>query len=113
MRVLTGLALVALGVVVGVAALWTHGRWWALALGAAATLAAELAVPGGLRRLLYAGGWVTASAYFLFARPEGDFAVASDRIGYAFLGLGLLVILVAVATVPLRRRVPDGAGRTT
>jgi hypothetical protein len=105
-----GLVLLPAGAMVGVSATWTHGRWWALALGAAATLAAELAVPRGGLRLMYAAGWVLASAYFLLARPEGDFVVASDAIGYTFLGLGLLVLVLAVVSVPPRRRLPGGPG---
>ena len=70
-------------------------------------------MPRGLRRILYAGGWLTASAYFLLARPEGDFAVASDPIGYTFIAVGLLLLVLAVATVPPRRRVPDVTGGTT
>ena len=97
-------ALLLLGALVGLSAVWTHGRWWALALGAAATLGAELATPRGLLRIAYAGGWIAATAYFLLARPEGDFVVASDAHGYTFLGLALLVLALAVATVPPRGR---------
>lgn len=103
--VLVGAALALLGAVVGVAAVWTHARWWGLALGVAASLATELALDRGARRLLFAGGWLAASAFFLLSRPEGDYVVASDTIGYTFLAAGLLVLTVAVATVPPRRRV--------
>jgi hypothetical protein len=103
-RALACLGLLALGAVVGLSAVWTHSRWWALALGAAATLTAELAAPRGLPRLAYAAGWLAASAYFLLARGEGDFVVGSNAVGYTFLGLGLVVLVLAVATVPPRRR---------
>lgn len=69
MRAPAVVGLVVLGAAVGLAATWTHGRWWGLALGAGATLASELVVPPGLLRVAYAGGWVAASAYFLLARP--------------------------------------------
>ncbi|MDH2414993.1 DUF6113 family protein [Nocardioides sp. CER19] len=107
------MVLVLLGAAVGLAATWTHNRWWALALGAAATLVSELAVPPGLLRVAYAGGWVAASAYFLLARPEGDFVVGSDAIGYTFLGLGLVVLVLAVVTIPHRARLPGGPGAST
>jgi hypothetical protein len=102
--------LLLLGAVVGLSATWTHSRWWALVLGAAATLAAELAAPRGLLRVAYAGGWLAVAAYFLLARPEGDFVVASGPIGYTFVGLGLVVMILAVATIPPRGRLPGGAG---
>lgn len=114
MRALTALGLLLLGAVVGLSAAWTHGRWWALALGAAATLACEAAAPAGLPRVAYAGGWVALAAYFLLARPEGDFIVGSNPLGYTFVGLGLAVIVLAVATIPPRsrhdRRLPAAPG---
>jgi hypothetical protein len=103
-RALVCIALFVLGAVVGLAAVWTHARWWGLALGAAATLVTEVAVPRGLPRVAYAAGWVVSVAYFLLARPEGDFVVASDPLGYSFLGVGLAVLVVAVATIPPRAR---------
>ena len=113
---LSAAALLLLGALVGLSAVWTHGRWWALALGAGATLAAELAAPRGLLRLAYAGGWIAAAAYFLLTRPEGDFVVASDALGYTFLGLALLVLARAVATAAPRGRtrptMSGGAGPT-
>jgi hypothetical protein len=112
-RLLAGLLLLPLGAAVGLAAVWTHGRWWGLVLGVAATLAGELALPRGGLRLMYAAGWVLASAYFLLARPEGDYVVASDTLGYTFLGFGLVVLVVAVATVPPRGRLPRGSGAST
>lgn len=105
MRGLAALGLVLLGAAVGLSAVWTHARWPALALGAAASLVTALAARPGVPRLAYAGGWLTAPAYFLLARPEGDFVVGSDPAGYAFLGLGLVVLTFAVATIPPRRSV--------
>jgi len=112
-RAAAAFGLLVLGAVVGLSATWTHNRWWALTLGAAATLAAELAAPRGLLRIAYAAGWVAAATYFLLARPEGDFVVGSTTIGYAFVGLGLVVVVLALATMPPPRRVPAGSGRTT
>ena len=106
------LGLLLLGAAVGLAAVWTHGRWWSFALGAAATLATAYALRRGLLRTAYAGGWLLAAAYFLLARPEGDFVVGSDARGYAFLGLGLLLLSYTVATVPPRVALPDRTGST-
>ncbi|GAB7005125.1 hypothetical protein JCM18899A_25980 [Nocardioides sp. AN3] len=101
--------LLLLGALVGLCAVWVHGRWWALGLAAVATLVTELAVARGVPRIAYAAGWVAASTYFLLARPEGDFAVGSDPVGYTFLALGLVVLVLAVTTNPPRRR----SGTTT
>jgi hypothetical protein len=109
-KVAACLGLLLLGALVGVSTVWVHGRWWTLALGAAATVAAELAAPRGLRRVAYAVGWVAGAGYFVLARPEGDFVVGSDAIGYAFLALGLVVVVLGLATVPPRPRLPPGAG---
>jgi hypothetical protein len=34
------------------------------------------------------------------ARPEGDFVISGDPAGYAYLGLGLVVLVGALATLP-------------
>jgi hypothetical protein len=99
-RPAAALGLLLLGVVVGLAAVWTHDRWWALALGAAATLTTALALPAGLLLVAYAAGWVLSAAYFLFARPEGDFVVGSDPRGYTFVALTLVLVILAVARRP-------------
>jgi hypothetical protein len=112
-RAAAAVVLLLLGAVVGLSATWTHSRWWALLLGASATLAAEVAASPGLLRIAYAGGWVAAAAYFLLARPEGDFVVGSTAVGYTVLVLGLLVVVLALATMPPARRIPAGTGRTT
>jgi hypothetical protein len=113
LKVAVGLGLLVLGAAVGLAATWTHGRWWGLVLGAAATFAAELAAPRGPLRVAYAVGWIAASGYFLLARPEGDFVVGSNAIGYTFLGLGLVVVVLAVGTAAPRRRLPPEPGPST
>jgi hypothetical protein len=113
LRRLAAVGLLVLGAAVGMAATWTHSRWWGLALGAAATLVSELALPPGLLRIAYAAGWVAGSAYFLLARPEGDFVVGSNAIGYTFLGVGLLVVVLAIGTIPQRARLPGRPGGST
>ncbi|SFB77593.1 hypothetical protein SAMN04487968_101459 [Nocardioides terrae] len=111
-RPAVALGLLLLGAAVGLAAVWTHGRWWALALGAAASLTTALAVPAGLLRLAYAAGWAAMAAYFLLARPEGDFVIGSDPPGYTFLGLGLVLLVVGIATIPPRTPLPGNRGGT-
>lgn len=94
-----GLLLV--GVATGLAAALSHELWWGLPLTTAGLGAAYLAVgPGWLTRLPLAAGFTTAVAWALRARPEGDYLVATSTRGLLLLGVVLLAILVAVATLP-------------
>jgi hypothetical protein len=45
-------------------------------------------------------------------RPEGDYVVSSDLPGYLLVGLGLLVLVLGIATLPRPTRTtrPDPAG---
>ncbi|MFT4286679.1 DUF6113 family protein [Nocardioides sp.] len=104
MRLLRALAGLVVGAAVGTASVWVHDRWWSLGLAAAATVAALWAAPPGPTRTLYAAGWLLPMALFTFTRPEGDFVVAQSGLGYAYLGLGLVVIMLAIATIPPPRR---------
>ena len=104
MRLLRAAGCLVVGVAVGAASVWVHDRWWSLLLAAAATVAALWAVPRGLARTLYAAGWLLPTALFTFARPEGDFLVAQSGLGYAYLGLGMVVLMLAIATIPSPRR---------
>lgn len=92
------------GLAVGTASAWVHDRWWSLALAAAATMAALWAAPRGLARTLYGAGWLVPTVVFSFARPEGDFVIEQSGAGYAFLGLGMVVLMLTIATTPSPRR---------
>lgn len=96
------LFLAPLGLVTGFSAVWVAGWWWGVALAALATLATLWWVPPGWR-LVYAGAWLVPAAYFSLSRPEGDFIVESSARGWCFLGLGALVIVVSIVTLPRRR----------
>lgn len=102
--VATGVGLLVLGAAVGTATVWVHPLVWGLPLGVLATVAALFAAPAGWRRLAYGVGWVASAGWFVLARPEGDFVVSRDPAGYTLLGLGLAVVVLTVATVPVRRR---------
>lgn len=106
-RSAAALGLLAGGFVVGVAAVAVHASAWGLPLGAVATLAALLALPPGLwSRVAYAAGWLVALGLAMVPRPEGDYAVASDVAGYILIGVGFVLLVGALATLPLwsRRR---------
>ncbi len=45
-------------------------------------------------------GWLT------LPRPEGDYLVSQDVQGYAVLGLGVLLLVFAIATLPRPTRGP-------
>lgn len=98
---MSSLFLVPLGLATGFASVWVSGWWWGLALSAVATCATLAWVRPGWR-LVYGGSWLLPAAYFSLARPEGDFIVQASALGWCFLGLGALVIVVSIVTVPRR-----------
>ncbi|NPC95840.1 hypothetical protein [Nocardioides sp. zg-DK7169] len=109
-RVLSGLlaaALVLLGAATAVAVVAVHGLWWGLALGLAATLATEIALPPGwTRRVAWALGWVAMVGYLATPRGEGDYVIGGDGPGYTVLLAAAGVMLSALATLPRRSTMP-------
>jgi len=104
---LTCVLVLALGGVVGVAAVVLHDWWWGLALAAAGTLALGWALrPGWSTRLPYAVGWVVPLGFAMVPRPEGDYLVAGDLKGYLLIAVGMVLIVLTTATLPLGRRTP-------
>lgn len=100
------LTLLGWGFVIGLAAVAMHQWWWGLVLGAGATLVTAYALePGWVTRLPYAAGWVVPVVLAMVPRPEGDYAVAGDGYGYSLVGIGMVLIVLTTATLPLGRRV--------
>lgn len=111
---LTCLLLLALGAVVGVAAVVLHDWWWGLALGAAGTLALGWALrPGWSTRLPYAVGWVIPLGFAMVPRSEGDYLLAGDLKGYLLIAVGMVLIVLTTATLPLGRRTPPAPDTDT
>jgi hypothetical protein len=104
--------LLAVGVVTGVSSVALHDRSWAwFALTVAAPVVTVLALSAGWLRVAFATGWVLVAALAASGRPEGDYAVAAGGRGYAFLGVTLVLVVLALATVPVRpRRTADESG---
>jgi hypothetical protein len=89
------------GVALGVGTVAVYQWWWGLLLGAAATLLVVLvAPPGWATRLPLALGFDGSVALLAVPRVEGDYLVASTGPGYAVLGLALVVLMLATATLP-------------
>jgi len=89
------------GAVTGVAAVAVHQRWWSLALAVAAVTATVLALPRGWwTRLPFAVGFVAVLGLAMTPRGEGDYLVPGNARGYVLLGVGVLALLIAVATLP-------------
>jgi hypothetical protein len=89
------------GIATGVAAVAVHEWWWGLLLASAAALMVVVAAPAGwATRLPFALGFGGVVGLFAVPRGEGDYLVAADRTGYAVLGLALVVLMFAVATLP-------------
>jgi hypothetical protein len=100
-RALVALALLGAGALSAVAAVAVHGRWWGLALAAAAVVATLLAVgPGWSTRLPFAVGFAGMVLRLALTRPEGDFVLAADLQGYLLLLLTLAVAGLALGTLP-------------
>jgi hypothetical protein len=82
------------GAATGVASVAVHAQWWGLLLALAATAANMVALPGGWwRRLPFAAGWFLAVAVLTPERPEGDYLIAGNAVGYVLLGAALAVLV--------------------
>lgn len=101
MRLLAAAGLVLAGAVTGLASVAVHERGWWLLLAAAATGTALVALPPGWwSRLAFTLGWTGLVGWLVLPRPEGDYAIGSDPAGYGLIGLGLLILVAGVATLP-------------
>jgi hypothetical protein len=100
-RVLAAVGLLAVGAATGIATVALHELWWGLALAVVATVVTVLALPPGwCSRLAFVLGWDLMVGWLSFTRPEGDYLISQDLPGYAVLGLGLLLLVVAIGTLP-------------
>lgn len=89
------------GVALAVATVAVYQRWWGLLIAVAATLAVMWVTPAGwTTRLPLALGFVGAIGLLTIPRPEGDYLISATGAGYAVLGLALVVLCFALATLP-------------
>jgi hypothetical protein len=103
-RLVAGLGLLAAGAATGIATVALHEIGWGLALGVAATALAVLALPGGWwSRLAFVAGWDGVVGWLTVPRAEGDYVISQDWQGYAVLGLGLVLLVTGIATLPRPR----------
>lgn len=101
MKALAALGLLVCGAATGIATVALHQLLWGLVLSFAATLAAVLALPPGWwSRLAFVVGWDAMVGWLTVPRPEGDYVLSSDLPGYAVLGLGLVLLVLGIATLP-------------
>lgn len=104
MRLLAALGLLVAGALTGIATIALHQLTWGLVLAFAATCVTAYALqPGWWSRLAYVVGWVAMVGWLTVPRPEGDYLVSSDLPGYAVLGLGVVLLVFGVATLPRPR----------
>ncbi|NUR08737.1 MAG: hypothetical protein HOQ45_17240 [Nocardioidaceae bacterium] len=101
MTLLRHLGALLAGAAVAFVAVLVHGS--AFPVGLLVAVAATYAVPLRLLRSrwprtasTYALGWLGVFAVVLAGRPEGDYLVAGDLAGYAFMAAGFGLVLVAI-----------------
>jgi hypothetical protein len=100
-RALAAAGLLVAGAVTGVATVALHELWWGLALASLATVVAVVALPAGWwSRLAFVVGWDLMVGWLTFPRAEGDYLISQDVQGYAVLALGLVLLIVGIATLP-------------
>ena len=108
-----------LGAAVAGLALLVHrsGVPWGLLLAVAASGAGGLALVAVRRDgvLGYAVGWFGAALLVLAGRPEGDYLVGGDLLGWGFLllGCGAVLGVTVVGIVRTGRSTLDGRGGRT
>lgn len=70
---------------------------WGLTLGVAASAAVVVLARSLTRPLGFAaaGGWLLGLVALLSGRREGDYVIASDSLGLAYLGLATSAVLAA------------------
>lgn len=81
-------------------------------MGLLLALATSFCVPWALRQSAprlassYALGWLVLFGVVVAGRPEGDFAIAGDLPGYALMGAGFLLVIVAGLSFGSPRKPP-------
>ncbi|HCB07016.1 MAG TPA: hypothetical protein PLZ93_22325 [Nocardioides sp.] len=89
------------GIALGVATVAVYQWWWGLLLAAVASVLVTIATPAGWgSRLPFALGFDAVAVLAAVPRGEGDYLLTSTGAGYAVLGLALVVLMLAVATLP-------------
>jgi hypothetical protein len=89
------------GIATAVGTVAVYQWWWGLVLAASASVLVVVATPPGwATRLPLALGFDATVVLMAVPRGEGDYLVASTGPGYAVLGVALLVLCLAVATLP-------------
>ena len=104
MKFLVALGLLLVGAATAIATVALHQIWWGFVLAFAATFVTAYALPPGWwTRLAFVVGWAAMLGWLTLPRDEGDYLVSSDLAGYAMLGLGLVLVMFGVSTLPRPR----------
>lgn len=113
-RAARALGALVLGFLACLAALLLHQYVWGFALGVLACVTTWLALPAHWwGRPVFGLAWALVAGYGTVTRPEGDFLIPANALGYAFLGWAFVVLLAGVVTWPTRTRVPWNQGSVT
>lgn len=109
-RLLLALAALVAGGVTGAAAVLLHQRWWWLAIALLATSLAVWWLPDRLPRVAWALAWGGAVLRGALSRPEGDYLVSSNALGWTLLGGSVLALLAALVLPDHTPRPGDDRG---
>ena len=94
-------ALLILVFLIGVAILFDFLNGLHDAANSIATIVATRVLPP-----VFAVGWAAMVGWLAVPRAEGDYLISSDLAGYAVLGLGLVLLVVGIVTLP-RPKMPS------
>ncbi|GAA4380182.1 hypothetical protein [Nocardioides caricicola] len=103
-KALAAAGLLLVGAATAIATVGLHQIWWGFVLAFTATFVTAYALPPGWwSRLAFVAGWAAMLGWLTVPRDAGDYLVSSDLAGYSLLGLGVVLVVFAVATLPRPR----------
>jgi cytochrome b subunit of formate dehydrogenase len=116
MRLLVLLVALVLGFAAGVAAIAVHRTLPGLLLGTATAVAVMVALRPWEPRAsaAFAAGWLVPLVAAVAGRSEGDYAVASDLLGWLLIGSGFVVLVTGITAarpLPPRRDAVESGDR--
>lgn len=95
-RLVLGLGALVAGAITGGAAVVLHQQWWWLLLALVVGVLAVVWLPTRAVRVVWAIAWGAAVLRGTISRPEGDYLVPANALGWSLLAGSVLVLLTAL-----------------